>query len=107
MDKKTIKNPVNKFLRKIQKVIRVDNIVVFGSQSANTAKKDSDIDLIVISKDFAKWNEDKRLNLLYKASRFIIPEIHPWGVTPEELEKASQLTTIGHARITGTYLNKK
>ena len=101
MDKKRIIKSVDKFLKKISKKIRVDNVVVFGSQSTNTAQKDSDIDIIVISKDFTGWNEEKRLDILYKASMFIVPEIHPWGVTPEEFAAADPQSTIGHARQEG------
>jgi predicted nucleotidyltransferase len=32
--------------------ISVDKIVVFGSYARNTAKADSDIDIIIVSKDF-------------------------------------------------------
>jgi len=46
-------------------------------------------------------NEDQRLDVLYQARRYIEPEIHPWGFTPEELQKASKLTTLGHARDQG------
>jgi len=104
MGKKTIKKPINQFLRRIPKEIHIENVVIFGSQSMNTAMDDSDIDVLVVSKDFVGWDEEKRLDLLYKASRFIIPEIHPWGITPQELKQASELTTIGHARISGMYI---
>lgn len=43
----------------------------------------------------------RKLNLLYKKSLTIRPEIHPWGFTNEELKKASSLTTLGEAYRTG------
>lgn len=104
MDTKAIKKPINQFLRRIPKEIHVENVVVFGSRNTNTAAPDSDIDVIVVSNDFAAWDEEKRLDVLYKASRFIMPEIHPWAVTPKELKQASELTTIGYARTSGMYM---
>ena len=104
MDSGAIKKPIGQFLKAIPKKITIDKILIFGSQSSNTNSKDSDIDILVISSSFKKMNEDERLDILYKASRFIKPEIHPWGVTQDELEKASALTTIGDAREKGTYL---
>jgi len=65
------------------------------------ATDDSDIDVIVVSEDFKSMNEDQRLDLLYEKSLQIRPEIHPWGFTPEEIERASELTTVGYVRTAG------
>jgi hypothetical protein len=79
----------------------VDQVIVFGSYLEGNATEDSDIDVLVISDDFKSLDEDQRLDLLYEAKGFIEPPIHPWGFTPEELEKASELTTLGYARTAG------
>ena len=78
--------------------------MLFGSAADGKATGSSDIDLLVVSKDFKRWNEDRRLTLLYDRSKFIKPEIHPWGITPEELSTAGRLTTIGFARDHGITL---
>lgn len=101
MVKGTISRPINQFLRALVGKINVENIYIFGSQSSGTADEESDIDLLVISDDFKNMDEDKRLDILYKASRFISPEIHPWGATSDEIDKASSLTTIGNIRSSG------
>ena len=61
MGKKTIKKPINQFLRRIPKEIHIENVVIFGSQSMNTAMDDSDIDVLVVSKDFVGWDEENGL----------------------------------------------
>lgn len=101
MDKGTVNKPLNQFLKALPKSIKVKNIYIFGSHGVGSADADSDIDVLVVSEDFQGMDEDKRLDLLYKSSRFIKPEIHPWGVTPDEMKHASELTTIGDIRNTG------
>ncbi len=104
MDQKKIRQPIKIFLRRIKRDISIDKVILFGSVADEKATGNSDIDVLVISKDFKRWNEDRRLTLLYDRSKFIKPEIHPWGITPEELSAASRLTTIGFARDYGITL---
>lgn len=101
MDTTQIQEPLTQFIHKIPKTIEIDQVIIFGSYLEGTATKDSDIDVIVVSDDFKNMSEDDRLTLLYRASRFIEPDIHPWGFTPEELQQASHLTPIGYVRDKG------
>ena len=98
MDTKQISNPINIFIKALPKMVKPSQVIIFGSQNDGTANEDSDIDVVIVSKNFEKISEDKRLDILYKASRFISPEIHPWGVTPEELNAADSQSTLGTAR---------
>lgn len=98
MDSKTITRPIITFVKRLQRDCVVDQVILFGSSANGLRQPESDLDVIVVSKDFRRLNEDRRLDLLYKHSRFLKPEIHPWGVTPEELQAASRLTKLGHAR---------
>jgi len=101
MDIKKFRKPINQFINQMPKSIKVDQVILFGSQLEGTATKDSDIDVIVVSDDFKQMSEDERLLMLYKARREIEPEVHPWGFTKEELDQASELTTLGYARTSG------
>ena len=101
MDIRTIKKPVKKFIQALPKNISPDRIIIFGSYANKKATKDSDIDIVLVSKNFNKMSEDDRLDILYKASRFIEPEIHPWGVTQEELDKADFQSTLGAVKSFG------
>ena len=65
MDIRRIRKPINMFLRAIPKDIQVDEVIIFGSYLHGEATKDSDIDVIVVSDSFQKWDEDKRLDVLY------------------------------------------
>jgi predicted nucleotidyltransferase len=97
MDLSQAEKSLDQFLHNLPKSIRVEEVIIFGSYLEGNATEDSDIDVYVVSEDFENQDEDQRLRTLYKAARFIEPEVHPWGVTNEELKKASRLTTLGYA----------
>lgn len=101
MDITNIQQPLKQFLQQIPKSIGIDQVIIFGSYLEGTATKDSDIDVIVVSDDFKNMSEDDRLTLLYRAARFIEPDVEPWGFTNEELKQAGKQTTLGHAWSTG------
>lgn len=101
MDQAKVRQSLTPFIRKLERQVRVEKVILFGSFVEGGPTEDSDLDLLVVSKDFHGKDEDARLDLLYRSSRFMQPEVHPWGVTPEELQRASHLTTIGHARDSG------
>ena len=67
MDKKKtdfIKD-IKEFMKKANRLIKVDKFILFGSRANKTAKKGSDIDLLVISKDFEEVKSFKRSPSLY------------------------------------------
>jgi hypothetical protein len=101
MDTNKIKNTLNNFRTTLSQHITVDDMVIFGSYMNGKATRDSDIDVVVISRDFNDMDEDERLDILYDASVFMRPEIHPWGFTREELNQADKTSALGQARIMG------
>ena len=107
MAKKPISKSITDFVNLLRPECSVDRVILFGSSITKSRRPDSDLDLLVVSKDFRRLDEDRRLDLLYRYSRFLKPEIHPWGITPEELKAASRLTTIGFARDHGQIVYSK
>ena len=101
MDIRYAKKPLKKFLDALPKKVKIEKIILYGSVVRKHAKHANDIDVLIVSDSFRKWDEDKRLDTLYKASRFIEPEIHPWGVTKNEWNSASKFSLIGQARKSG------
>lgn len=101
MDIRTIEKPIKQFIQAIPKNIYLDKAIIFGSYANQKATKDSDVDIVLVSENFKKMSEDDRLDILYKASRFIEPDIHPWGVTQDELNKADSQSTLGMIRVLG------
>ena len=66
--------------------IRVIAVYLFGSCARGTQHDGSDIDLIIVSPDFAKFGLVKRLETLGRAAGRIWQPIEAYGVTSEEIE---------------------
>lgn len=67
--------------------IRVSAVFLYGSYAVGTNRDDSDIDLVVISPDFAKLNMRERLELLGVAAGRIMEPVEAFGLTPEEVKQ--------------------
>ncbi|MBI5620684.1 nucleotidyltransferase domain-containing protein [Candidatus Gottesmanbacteria bacterium] len=98
MDINQIKPAIIDYLSNLRTSIRVDKALLFGSFVRGDATPESDLDMLIISKDFAPLNEDERLRILYRASVGFPRDLHVYGVTPEEFQQASPLTTLGNVR---------
>jgi predicted nucleotidyltransferase len=101
MDTRAIKHILKKYRAALSQAIRVQELIVFGSQLEGMASEGSDLDVIVVSNDFATLSEDERLDILEEAAEATSPLIHAWGFTEQELAAASELTTLGYARQAG------
>jgi hypothetical protein len=66
--------------------IHPERIMLYGSQAAGAAREGSDIDLIVISADWKKYNHRERLELLGIAAARILEPIQAQGFTPTEIK---------------------
>lgn len=79
---------VNKLIATLQKKIRVNYVVLYGSHAKGEAEKNSDIDVAVISPDFGKdpLNDKK---MVYKSilTTDIEPNFDVKTYSPEEFEK--------------------
>ena len=100
MDQATITKNLKSYLAKLSKFVSIDEAYLFGSSSTETTKEDSDIDLLILSRDFSKYDPDTRLKIIYRASSGFPFDLHAYGVTPEEYASASPLTTLGAIRST-------
>lgn len=76
--------------------LKVDKIILFGSQARGDAREDSDIDLLVVSPDFVKMPFLKRLEVLGTAIAKVRKPIEPLACTPDEvqLEKLSKASFL-------------
>ena len=87
-----IKDIAINFVKRLHKKIPVEIVILFGSYAWGHPKKDSDIDLAVISSRFKKMGDIKRIMLLSDVARRVktpsIIDIDPLGFTAEELEDA-------------------
>jgi len=78
---------VKRYRAQLEKMgIRPARILLYGSQAAGTAREGSDIDLIVISGDWKKYNYRQRLELLGIASARILEPVQAQGFTPSDIK---------------------
>lgn len=100
MDQKSINQSLRAYLDRLGKSISIDDALLFGSSVSESRREDSDVDLLILSRDFSKYDPDTRLKIIYRASTGFPYDLHAYGVTPEEYSAASPLTTLGAIRST-------
>lgn len=65
--------------------IRCEKVYLYGSYARGAAREGSDIDLIVVSHDWASLAHRERLELLGIAAARVLEPIQAQGFTPEEI----------------------
>lgn len=82
-----LKSIIRRYRAELEKMdIRAERVMLYGSQISRTAREGSDIDLIIISPDFAPYNNRERLEMLGIAAARILEPVQAYGITPEEIE---------------------
>ncbi|MGH2522675.1 MAG: nucleotidyltransferase domain-containing protein [Anaerolineales bacterium] len=85
-DTQELENIVRRFRRELEIIgIRPERILLFGSHARGQAREGSDIDLIVVSPDWARFNRRERLEMLGLAAVRIMESIQAHGFTPLEI----------------------
>lgn len=88
---------IERYRNELEKMgIRCERVLVFGSQATGIAHEGSDIDLFVISSDWAPFTERERLEKLGIAAARILEPIQALGVTPEEIATHQMLPFWEH-----------
>ncbi len=99
MDKKSNKiiNLLKNFKSKAKKIVDVESLILFGSRARGNEKENSDVDLIIVSKDFEGQKSFKR------PAKFYVAWDNDYNtdiicLTPQELEiKRKQISIIKNA----------
>lgn len=99
MVEKKLKEQLKQYLKKLQKVLPIDRAYLVGSWAKGKVGKDSDVDLLLLSRNFNGMDIDKRLQILYRTTVGFDFDLHIHSVTEEEFQSASRLTTLGAMRL--------
>jgi predicted nucleotidyltransferase len=92
MDKRAVLEIISAFRRAIESEgIKINKLVLFGSYATDRYKEYSDIDVVVISKDFNDKNYWERIDILSSAIYQIFQPIEAVAMTPEEWESSDSL----------------
>lgn len=74
--------------------INVEAVILYGSHALGNQRQDSDVDLIIISKDFENLNLRERLEVLGIAAARILKPIEARGYTPKEIEEIEESSEV-------------
>ena len=106
MGKKQAEKYIKEYITRIKPDLSSCKIILYGSFVKGTYKSDeSDIDLLVISKDFKDMDENERFDFLYKNTVGLPLDWHVYGFTPDEIKKIGPLNTLTEALRTGKQLS--
>lgn len=105
MDRKKLINIIKKFKKNIEDKYDIDHIILFGSRASGKPHKDSDVDLMIVSKDFKGKKSYKRSPELYLEwhlnSKIPLP-VDFLCYTPEEFNRLKkQISIVKEAVTTG------
>lgn len=93
---------VRDFIKELEKLgIKSEKVILYGSFAKNSQTEDSDIDLIVISRDFKDLNILKRLEILGIAAARVFKPIQAMGYTPKEIKEREKISILDEAIKTG------
>lgn len=85
-----IKKIVNEYKDELKRHnIRITKTILYGSYAKGTPKPYSDIDLVVISPDLARFSPLKRQELLAQWTMNIDAPLEVIGYTPQEFKRAN------------------
>ena len=88
MDKKAALDVLSRFRIAIEsRGVRVGKLILFGSYATGANREESDIDVVVISEDFANKDYWERTEILSDVIYEIFEPIEAVALTPEEWEK--------------------
>jgi len=77
---------IRRYRDEVEKMgIRCERILLFGSRARGMASEDSDIDLFIISPDWARYSQRERLEMLGIAAARLLEPVQARGITPEEI----------------------
>jgi predicted nucleotidyltransferase len=77
---------IHRFRAELEKLgIRCERILLCGPQAGGIAQEGSQIDLFVISSDWACYTERQRFEILDIAAAHVLAPIQARGVTPYEI----------------------
>jgi len=97
-----LRGHLDRYLAFVRAEIDVHKVVLYGSYAYGIPHDDSDIDLVILSNDFAQMPKLERHQWLgWIAWQAGTNYIQPLGFTPKEFESASPLSLLGEVREKG------
>ena len=105
MDKKKSIKIVKEFTKKVREDFEIYSVIFFGSRAKGNQKKESDIDVIIVSDDFKGLSFSQRGSKMYNYWDYLIP-VDFICLTIDEYNKLKdKITIVGRAIKEGILFN--
>lgn len=87
---------VKSYIKELKKTLEIKKVIIFGSAARGEMRRDSDIDIIVLSPDFKTMGFVERAAFLNRNRRGLSREVPMdiLGYTPKEFDKLTKESTI-------------
>lgn len=106
-----IRRLIRSYVRALEPTIQVDRVILYGSYAHGKPHEWSDIDLAVISSDFANKNRWDRQGILGRAkvgrADLQGATLLPLGSSPREYAHAHHLSLLGEIKRTGKTIYRR
>jgi predicted nucleotidyltransferase len=89
-DNRPLMTRIKEFIKKIEEKIDVERVLLFGSTARGKRNKESDVDLIIVSKNFDGIPELERSRMLLDVWSYV-EELQILTYTVEEFEQVKNL----------------
>ncbi len=100
-ERKDLNSLLSEFKSNLEKDIDLEKVILFGSRAVEEAHEDSDVDLIIVSKNFRGRDYFERASMMYDYWDSELP-VDFLCYTPEEFEKLeNQASIVREATRTG------
>lgn len=96
-----IEQAISDFIQRLQKGIRVEAIVLFGSYAKGNPHEWSDVDIAVISPDFEGMRMSRRQEIISQLALHSYPRISPIGFSSSEYHKTNSTSFLSEIIRTG------
>jgi len=104
MDKKQALKIIRKYVRRLrQEGILVDRVILYGSFAAGRERRDSDIDVAIVSRDFGKDRVEEGI-VLYRIAGKVDARLEPIPISVEAYEKDTWIPLIYEIKAKGQEL---
>lgn len=92
MGQDTVLKTIRQFKKALESInIQVEQLILYGSHAVDTAREDSDIDVVVISPSFSDKSYWERIDILTDAIYQVYAPIEASAFTPEEWKTEKSL----------------
>jgi hypothetical protein len=101
-DQHRLRKRIERYITYVRREFNVQKAILYGSYAYGTPREGSDVDLLVLSEDFAQMTKVLRHQRLgWLAWQAGTDYIRPIGFTRKEFEQASDLSLLGEIRERG------